>query len=115
MSGEQRVCGRPFRHEDGCLRLAGGTAQWLEDRPGVVALKPEAAAEVSAVAALVDEGFVVMVHTDMCNCDGTERLTMVYVRATTAAHKTGLNEPRLGGGEDRPHLAAGGSDPSVGG
>jgi hypothetical protein len=50
--------------------------------PIVVAIKREFAEEVSALAALVDEGLVEMIHTDGCMCEGTRRLTAECVRNT---------------------------------
>jgi hypothetical protein len=47
-----------------------------------VRLRPEAIAEVSAVAALVDAGLVVMQHEPGCACRGTEAMTMACVRLT---------------------------------
>ena len=57
------------------------TAEDLAPIP--VAIKREFADEVSALAALVDEGLIVMTHEpDWCSCEGTSRLTAACVRAT---------------------------------
>lgn len=56
----------------------------MNDQPIPVAIKREFADEVSALAALVDEGLVVMTHDpDWCMCEGTQTLTAACVRATT--------------------------------
>jgi hypothetical protein len=47
-----------------------------------VAIKPEFAAELTALAALVDEGLVAMTHVAGCMCSGTATLTAECVRAT---------------------------------
>jgi hypothetical protein len=48
-------------------------------------LKPESVHRVSALAALVDEGLVVMQHdSQMCTCSGTAKLTMRCVDLTMA-------------------------------
>lgn len=54
--------------------------------PIAVAIKREFADELNALVPLVDEGLVVMTHDpDWCDCDGTRRLTVACVRATTGA------------------------------
>jgi hypothetical protein len=61
---------------------------WLPtgDEPIFVTMKPEAAHKVSALAALVDAGLVVMRHDpDWCGCSGTTALTMRCVDLTTGA------------------------------
>ena len=47
-----------------------------------VAIKPEYAAELTALAAFVDEGLVAMTHVAGCMCSGTATLTAECVRAT---------------------------------
>lgn len=60
----------------------------MSDQPIPVAIKREFADEVSALAALVDEGSVAMTHDpDWCGCEGTSRLTAVCVTATIHASK----------------------------
>jgi hypothetical protein len=47
-----------------------------------VAIRPEYAAELTALAAFVDEGLVAMTHVAGCMCSGTATLTAECVRAT---------------------------------
>jgi len=76
------ACGRPQRHEDGCLCLMDGKARWLPDEDSApVAIKPEFAAEMDALLALLGEGLVRMAHAEGCLCDD-DRYTVGCVRLT---------------------------------
>lgn len=59
------------------------TAQDYATEPIVVAVRPEYAAELTALGSLLDEGLIVMTHVpDWCGCSGTATLTGVCVTAT---------------------------------
>lgn len=51
-------------------------------------IKREFAEEVSALAALVDEGLVEMIHTNGCMCEGTRKLTADCVSNTMTRNAT---------------------------
>lgn len=59
----------------------GGTCARLEE-PIPVTVKPEWAAKVSALVALVDEGLVAMAHAELCLCNGTRVLDKACVIRT---------------------------------
>jgi hypothetical protein len=65
------------------------TAQDYTTEPIVVAIKREFAEEVSALAALLDEGLVEMTHTGGCMCDGTRKLTAACVSDTMTRYPRG--------------------------
>jgi hypothetical protein len=81
-AGGERLCGRPFRHQDGCVCLADGKPKWMDDEPIPAQVKPEFAAEVSALDTLVGAGLMEMRHVEGCACDD-DRYTAACVRETT--------------------------------
>jgi hypothetical protein len=66
-----------------CSRQRSGN---LATDPIVVAVRREFADEISALAALVDEGLVEMTHTDGCTCEGARRLTAACVSDTMTSY-----------------------------
>lgn len=58
------------------------TAGEAEDAVVPARIRPEYAAELTALVALVDEGLVVMTHVEGCTCSGTARFTAECVRLT---------------------------------
>src|SRR3954469_14381470 len=97
--GHRHRCTLPPDHASRCLCSCGGEfrgrAMWTEDDPGevgpqtepiVVTVRREFAEEVSALAVLVDEGLMEMIHTDGCVCEGTRRLTAACVSDTMTSY-----------------------------
>jgi hypothetical protein len=64
------------------------TADDYAAEPIVVAVRREFVEEVSALAVLVDEGLMEMIHTDGCVCEGTRRLTAACVSNTMTRDAT---------------------------
>jgi hypothetical protein len=64
------------------------TAQDYATGAIAVSVRREFAEEVSALAALVDEGLVEMTHTDGCMCEGTRKLTAACVGNTMTRDAT---------------------------